>query len=61
MLIRAVTLIAELEKQMHELAASTLASPPEDYAKFMLAVGRYRELSDLRNTVAELARKNEDD
>ncbi len=58
MLISAQVLLRDLEAKRLEIALSTFEAPPEDHAKFMLAVGRYRELKDLSNFVAEMAKEN---
>jgi hypothetical protein len=59
-LVNLAVVVAQLDKELIELAAGTLHNPPEDYATFMKAVGRYHEKLDIRNKLREMARNKED-
>jgi hypothetical protein len=59
-LILATPILVKLDKDMAELAASTLTTPPLDYAAFMRIVGKYQSMLELRNFVLELSKKGDE-
>lgn len=60
MLIRAADLLAKLATQKTALVVGTFDAPPDDYAGFMRAVGRYQAIDAAEAIVRDLSRQEDD-
>jgi hypothetical protein len=61
MLVNLAAVVAQLDKELVELATGTMLHPPADYAAFMQVVGRYQEKIDLKNKLREMSRNKDDE